>query len=144
MDLVTAASEFIAREEGCRLVSYRPLPSDRWTIGYGYAGPEVHGGMKWPQAQADAKLREVVGRLVGNLQSIVEAQLRPSQWIALTSLVYNIGMGAFLSSTLLRYLNEGRIGDAAEQFHKWVYSGGKKIPGLVNRRNREYDLFVSP
>lgn len=62
---------------------------------------------------------------------------------ALSSLVFNIGAGAFGQSTLLRYLNAGRVADAANQFLVWNKVNGVVSDGLVARRDRERTLFLS-
>lgn len=52
---------------------------------------------------------------------------------ALTSFVYNLGAGRLRASTLRKRVNAGDP-SAHEEFHKWVYGGGKKLRGLVARR----------
>jgi len=78
------------------------------------------------------------------VQSIVKVPVTDNQLIALSSLSYNIGIGAFRNSTLLKLLNAGaNKNDVAKQFDRWIYAGGKKIDGLVKRRNAEKQLFLS-
>ena len=67
---------------------------------------------------------------------VTEAQLG-----AMTSLAYNIGIGAFGSSTLLRLFNAGQTDLAAAQFAVWRRAGGKVLQGLVNRRADERRVF---
>jgi len=63
--------------------------------------------------------------------------------LLITSLVYNIGFGAFKRSTLLRLLNAGASKEeVAKQFLRWNKAGGKEIKGLTNRRQAEYNLFI--
>ena len=62
---------------------------------------------------------------------------------ALVCFVYNIGMGAFKKSTMLKLLNEGKIGEAAGQFPRWNKDNGKEVQGLTNRRLDEQKLFLS-
>ena len=52
-----------------------------------------------------------------------------------------MGRGALSQSTLLRKLNQGNYTAAADQFSRWVYGGGRKLPGLVSRRAAERQLF---
>jgi lysozyme len=78
------------------------------------------------------------------VQSIVKVPLTNNQLIALSSLSYNIGIGAFKDSTLLKLLNSGaNKNDVAKQFERWVYFEGKKLDGLIKRRNAEKQLFLS-
>ena len=60
------------------------------------------------------------------------------------SFIYNEGAGAFEKSTLLKKLNNGDKKGAADEFDKWVYSKGKVSKGLVGRRQREKELFLTP
>jgi lysozyme len=61
--------------------------------------------------------------------------------IALVSLVFNIGCGAFGRSTLLRHLNAGDHHAASKQFTAWNRAGGRVVAGLVRRREAEQMLF---
>lgn len=56
---------------------------------------------------------------------------------ALTSFVFNVGSGAYCSSTLARLSNEGDHVGACKQLYLWVYAGGQILPGLVKRRKAE-------
>ena len=64
-----------------------------------------------------------------------------SQYIALLSLAFNIGGTALKKSTLLFHLNHKRYDEAAEEFDKWIYAGGKVSEGLKRRRAAERKLF---
>lgn len=68
--------------------------------------------------------------------------LNDNQFDALVSLVFNIGINAFRSSTLLKLLNTENYERAANEFDRWVYADGKILAGLVNRRAREKALFL--
>ena len=62
---------------------------------------------------------------------------------ATASLVYNIGTGNFQRSTLRMKLNRGYYEDAADEFPKWRKAGGRILKGLVRRRARERQLFLT-
>ena len=64
-----------------------------------------------------------------------------NQFDAMVSLAYNIGVGNFLKSTLLKKLNLKDYIGASNEFLKWNKSGGKELLGLTRRRKREQDLF---
>jgi GH24 family phage-related lysozyme (muramidase) len=70
-------------------------------------------------------------------------QLTQGQFDAIISFVYNLGIGNFQSSTLLKKLNAWDILGASLEFDKWVNAGGKKLPGLITRRAKEKALFLS-
>jgi lysozyme len=78
------------------------------------------------------------------VQSIVKVPVTDNQLIALSSLSYNIGIGAFRNSTLLKLLNSGANKNiVAKEFDRWVYAGGKVSEGLKKRRQAEKQLFLS-
>ena len=78
------------------------------------------------------------------VQSKVRVPITDNQLLALSSFSYNIGRGAFESSTLLELLNSGAdINTVAAQFDRWNQSGGVVNKGLVARRNAEKTLFLS-
>ena len=63
---------------------------------------------------------------------------------ALASLVYNIGVGAFSTSTLLKRINSGADrASISAAFLMWNKGGGKVLKGLVARREREIALYYS-
>ena len=70
--------------------------------------------------------------------------LNQNQFDALVSLVFNIGSGAFLHSTLLKKLNAGDFISAAPEFLRWDKSANHTLPGLTARRRAEHDLFLTP
>lgn len=56
---------------------------------------------------------------------------------ALISFTFNVGSGAYCSSTLAKLANRGEYVAACQQLYRWVYAGGKILPGLVKRRDAE-------
>ena len=68
--------------------------------------------------------------------------LTDNQFDALCSFVFNLGSGAFQSSTLRRRLNRGDYEGAANEFPRWVFAGGRKLKGLIKRRSDERLLFL--
>ena len=78
------------------------------------------------------------------VSSLVKAPLNQNQFDALVSFAYNVGGGAFASSTLLKLINAGAFGAAAAQFTKWDLARGEVSAGLLRRRQAEQQLFVTP
>jgi lysozyme len=135
----------IKQFEGCRLEAY-PDPAtggDPWTIGWGRTTGVVKG-QKITQAQADAWLLEEYDAFEKKVRAILHVPLSRNQLGALVCLAYNIGIGAFSGSTLLKQINSGFIVEAAEQFARWNKAAGKVMPGLVKRRAAEKALFLKP
>lgn len=71
----------------------------------------------------------------------VTVALKQYQFDALVSFSFNVGVGAFTGSTLLKVLNQGKYDDVPAQLRRWVYSGGQKVRGLVNRREHEVQMW---
>jgi lysozyme len=78
------------------------------------------------------------------MNSLIKVPINKNQQLALLSLRYNIGGEAFKDSTLLKLLNQGNYTGAALRFAEWRLSEGKISNGLVNRRERERQLFSKP
>lgn len=74
----------------------------------------------------------------------VTVPLTQNQFDALVSFVFNVGEGAFRSSTLLRLLNQGQHDQVPAQLRRWVRDNGHVVQGLVNRRNKEIALWNTP
>lgn len=79
-----------------------------------------------------------------SMNKVIKVPINKNQQLALLSLRYNIGGLAFDKSTLLRRLNERNYSDASMRFAEWRLSEGKINQGLVNRRERERQLFNKP
>ncbi len=73
----------------------------------------------------------------------VTVPLTQNQFDALVSFTFNVGNAAFTGSTLLKVLNQKQYKEVPEQLLRWTRSGGKVVPGLVNRRENEIKLWNS-
>lgn len=93
------------------------------------------------------KATDLMMNKVTEIEKIIEAlvtqPLTQSQFDALVSFCYNLGVGALAKSTLLVKINIGDWEGAAEEFGRWVHSQGKKLDGLVARREEERKMFES-
>lgn len=136
-----AGKEFIKLKEGLKLETYK-CSSNVSTIGYGHTGSDVHAGMKITKEQAEKLFAIDIQIHENNVNKLVKVPLTQNQFDALVSFEFNIGYGAFKDSTLLRLLNQGKYSESAEQFTRWVYSGGKVSAGLQKRRGEEKRLFL--
>ena len=146
MSALEHALALIQKFEGCRLTAY-PDPGtggDPWTVGWGSTGPDIGPGTVWTQDKADARLAVDVRKFMAGVADAVTVELSPMELGALTSLAYNIGLGAFRKSTLLRKLNAGDRNGAAEQFLRWNRAGSRVMAGLTRRREAERATFLGP
>lgn len=75
------------------------------------------------------------------IHQYVKIILTDEQKIAISSFIFNVGRSAFINSTLLKELNNGNYNKVEKEFTKWIYSNGKKLNGLINRRNIEVKMF---
>lgn len=136
----------ICNFEGLKLSAYDD-GNGVWTIGYGTTrypnGKRVSEGDRCTLDQAKAYMQHDLKIFERAINSSVKVPLKQNQFDALVSLTYNIGVGAFKNSTLLKKLNLGDYKEAANQFDVWVNAGGKRLQGLVNRRAIEKKLFLS-
>ncbi len=132
----------------CEGFSTKPYlcPAHIPTIGYGstrYADGRAVTLSDAPitTIQADALLRATVAPYEEAVTRMVIVPLTQAQFDALVDFAYNVGTQNLRISTLLRKLNTGDYNGAAAQFGVWVNGGGRRLPGLVARREKERQLF---
>ena len=94
------------------------------------------------KGEADFLLRYDLKASEESVERWIAAPLTDNQHGALVSFTFNLGGGALQSSTLRSVLNEGDYEEAANQFHRWVFAGGRKLNGLIRRRRAESNLFL--
>lgn len=142
LSLSDAGLAAIKREEGFRSKTYFDA-AGLATIGYGHlitSGEAFPAGISEPDAEK--LLREDVQIAETSIRSNVIVPLTQSMFDALVSFVFNVGAGAFKTSTLLKILNGGDYAAAAQEFSRWHIAGGK--PGvLAARRTREAGAFMA-
>lgn len=140
-DSEDALTAFIAQHEGFRSDAYQD-DGGVWTIGYGFTFG-VKEGDTMTRAEADKRLAREIAIRAKAVDDLVKVPLTDGQRIALIDLAYNIGVPRFRGSTLLRLLNLGNYGAAANQFPRWNRCAGKVDEGLVKRRADERRLFLA-
>lgn len=142
----------IKRFEGFRATAYDDLnPNEAiaygsqvegtLTIGYGHIGKHAQPGQTISQDVAETILLKDLIRFEEGIKRLVKVPLSQGEYDALIGFTFNIGLGAFRRSTLLRRLNAMDYDGAAMQFERWVYSKGRKLKGLQLRRIAERALF---
>ena len=138
--------DLIKQSEGFSAKAYK----DVYTISIGYGvtaaqlGRPLALGDIVTREQAEEDLRNVVTKFANSVKSKLTAQcITQGQFDAIVCLSYNIGLGNFNSSTVLRFTNNGDKYGAADAFLMWTKSAGKVLPGLVKRRENERKLYLS-
>lgn len=135
----------LRRHEGLRLSAYC-CPGGVWTIGWGHTAG-VKAGDYVDVDTADRLLREDAAEAIRQVDSLAAqsgVELTGCRRAALASFVFNAGVGALRRSTLWKKICADPSDPAiAAEFSRWIYSGGKIMPGLVVRRKEEAELYFS-
>lgn len=132
--------DLIKRFEGFSPVAYL-CPAGVWTIGHGHTA-DVHEGDSIDRDTAEDYLREDLESAEGAVGKYVRVPLKQWQFDALVSFTFNLGAGNLYNSTLLKKVNRNPDDPTIRrEFEKWVYAGGRVLPGLVERRKAEADLY---
>jgi len=131
--------KLIRRFEGCRLMPYW-CPAGVLTCGWGSTGQDVFPGKAWTQEYADKRM-EMDALCFARGAFRLCPELVATQLCAIADFAYNLGLGALQGSTLRKRLNAGDYDAAKVEIRKWVNGGGRKLPGLVLRREAEAALL---
>lgn len=146
-----AAIELAKRFEGFhRVPKHDPhrahpyvCPAGYWTIGYGHLCDPKHSPITEEEAES---------YLAHDLQTALAATLRycpvlvtepNGRLAAIVDFTFNLGAGRLQTSTLRRRINQRDWSQAANELQRWVYGGGKPLPGLVLRRREESKLLLA-
>ncbi|MEP6681766.1 MAG: lysozyme [Parafilimonas sp.] len=144
--------DFVIKHEGCKLTAYKDS-AGIWTIGIGTilyeSGAPVQPGDVITQDRADQLLLgEVLKKAHGIDVALSKVNLTQNQYNALLSFAYNEGIGALLSSSLLKKVkantSDPTIRDSFMVWDKAHVNGVLvEVQGLKNRRKDEADLYFS-
>ena len=117
-------------------------PAGYWTIGYGHLCDPKHP----PITEAEAE-----SYLTADLMTALNATLRycpvlatepEGRLAAIVDFTFNLGAGRLQTSSLRRRVNQRDWTASAQELGRWIYGGGKVLPGLVARRRAEASLMV--
>jgi lysozyme len=114
-----------------------------WTLYCGLTRG-ISEGMICSEEEGQRMFRKELNIYEDAIERLVHVDLNQNQFDALTSFVYNCGIGALEKSTLLKLLNQGKYEAVPAQLMRWVNAGGKRYEGLVRRRKAEGALFAEP
>lgn len=145
MEATENAINLIKKYEGFRSKAYL-CPAGVWTIGYGTTvypdGSRVRKSDKFDEWQCEAFFLHDVNKFSKIIDAFTTDKVNQNQFNALVVFAYSVGAEALRKSTLLKMVNENPNNPKIKgEFLKWVYADGKKLFGLVKRRNEEADLY---
>ena len=144
--LSDAGLDFIKSYETLSLKAYKAVKTEsNLTIGFGHYSSDIKAGDTITEAQALELLRQDVKTAekgVNKATKPVRKLLEQHHFDALVSLAFNIGLGNFNKSTLLKKLLQKDFDGASAEFLKWRKSGGQVLAGLEKRRLAEKMIFV--
>lgn len=155
--LVLAASTVvgIAGWEGYRSEAYIPVPGDVPTIGFGSTKNVKMGDKTTPDRALRRLVDEVDSVYAQGIRRCIKVPLTDYEFGAYVSLAYNIGVPLFCNKAdkrtvddqgrprkpdpdqLIDLINSQQYAEACKRIDAFVYSGGRKLQGLVNRRAEE-------
>jgi lysozyme len=138
-----AGLALIKKAEGLKLDSYR-CPAGIATVGYGHTGPDVRIPMTITPGEAERLLHEDLARFENGVTNCLGGRpTNSNQFSAMVSLSYNIGLGNFATSTVLKRHKLGKYQAAGDAFLLWNKANKKVLPGLESRREAERLLYLS-
>ena len=153
MKLSINGLKLIAEFEGLRLSPYYATDLEKQkgivTIGYGSTfypdGAKVQiKDLPITKERALELLKVTADTFALKVNALVDKPLTQNQFDALVSLAYNIGLGNFAKSTVLRLVNVNPIDqNIGHWFMAWNKQSGKVLNGLTKRRQKEIDLYFS-
>lgn len=144
--LSPTAAFIIGNAEGCQRDPYK-CPANVLTVGIGStdAGGEV---IDPKRRYTDLEIAERWKNDIKMAENCVNRfangrQLPQSVFDSAVSITFNAGCSVLNKSTLFKYMRAGNYVQACNEFPRWVYAGGRKLSGLVARREREKALCLA-
>lgn len=129
--------DLIKKYEGCVLTAYK-CPAGVYTIGYGHT-EGVYPGQKITREEAEAFLKKDLERFEDHVNVYNKKyNFNQNQFDALVSFAYNIGSIDQLTQEGTRSKYQ-----IADMMLEYIKAGGTIMPGLINRRREERQLFIT-
>ncbi|GIX39102.1 MAG: hypothetical protein KatS3mg128_0151 [Silanimonas sp.] len=145
IEVPTAAVDLAKRFEGFhRVPKHDPgrahpylCPAGYWTIGYGHLCDPKHPSITKGEAEAYLT-QDLKVALAATLRYCPVLATEPENRLAaIVDFTFNLGAGRLQTSTLRRRVNQRDWAATGDELRRWVYGGGRVLPGLVARRNAE-------
>lgn len=125
--------------EGREHVAYRDVVGVL-TVCDGHTGSDIVTGKLYTDKECDALTRKDLTLIAAQVDPHIKVPTTETQRASIYSFAYNVGATATINSTLLKKLNAKDYAGACAELKRWVYAGGKKWKGLINRRDVEYEV----
>ena len=152
MEVPKAAIDLAKRFEGFERKAKRGVeitavpyicPAGFWTIGYGHLCDPKHPPITEVEAE-NFLARELQTALAATLRYCSVLATEPEgRLAAIVDFTFNLGAGRLQTSTLRRRVNQRDWQQAEVELRRWIYGGGRVLPGLIARRAREAELLLS-
>ena len=127
--------------EGRRYYAYQDVVGV-WTVCDGHTGTDIRRGHRYTDRECDNLLKADLRKVANAIDPLIKVSIPDPTRAALYSFTYNVGSGAFASSTLLKKLNAGDVPGACKELQRWTYAGGKQWKGLISRREIEREVCL--
>lgn len=114
------------------------VPTNCW----GHTGKDIIMTKTYTYAECKAILDKDLAIVASQVNPVIKVPVPEATLGAIYSFVYNVGIGNFRTSTMLRLINQGDIAGACQQLMRWTYAGGKQWKGLMTRREVEREVCL--
>ncbi|HGJ5855978.1 lysozyme [Arsenophonus nasoniae] len=130
------ASNMITHFEGLRLKPYFD-GGGILSVCYGHTGNDIERNRTYTKAECDQLLNDDLKAVKRYVDPLIKVNINTLTQAALYSFAYNVGVGNFAKSMLLKKLNADDRKGACDEVKRWIYVDGRKWKGLMNRREIE-------
>lgn len=135
--------ELIKKYEGFSSQAYK-CPAGVWTVGWGHTGRDINKDTILSREEAELMLQKDVANLQEQILFLLDDKPTTNELDALTSLCYNVGLGAFKRSRLLKRINLKENGELiSKEWIEFNKVNGKVVKGLLRRRAEEICLYFT-
>jgi lysozyme len=140
---VLLAAPLVSFFEGTVLTTYQD-PVGIPTACIGETNREVVMRKVFTKDECTALLGASLMEHMNHVAQCVNVPVKPNEAAAVLSWSYNVGVEAACKSSLMAKLNAGAPApEWCFELKKWVYAKGKRLNGLVNRREAEYKMCTT-
>ena len=134
--LIALTVSMIAYFEGMETKPYKDVVNVT-TVCFGHTGTDIIPTKTYTELECLALLEKDLSKVRKGVDPLIKVDIDDNTRGAIYSFAYNVGIGAFARSTMLKKLNAGDIDGACNELKRWTYAGGKEWKGLITRREIE-------